>query len=111
MKLKRPTGFMGSIPRDWIDKKLPKCPFCGQVPVWEYGLQMKMFGANRYHFRCTKCRGIISIPVAVVGGGGMGAMGLAGLVTHAASDKEFKIESVGSNSNLSHLVGEKLRIS
>ena len=101
MKFHRPKGFVGSKPRNWIDENLPRCPLCKQAPIWEWGLEMKFAIAyNRYHFRCQNCMAILSVPTPIV-------MGLiVGLHTLIAS-KKLKIESVGNNSNLQHLIGSE----
>ncbi|MGD1055251.1 MAG: hypothetical protein ABR867_04115 [Nitrososphaerales archaeon] len=84
MEFKRPTGSAGSIPRDWIDEKLPTCPFCGSnEPLWEVGLEWKPTMA-RHHFRCQKCEGILSIPMAAV-------------ASQNASVESSRIESIGTD--------------
>lgn len=99
MKFERPKGFVGSIPRNWIDKNLPKCPFCKTSPsLWEGAIEYKWIGINRYHFRCPKCMAVISIPVAAIAGLTIGRLIL---------EKKLRIESVGNHQKLQHLVGEE----
>lgn len=99
MKFNRPKGFIGSKPRNWIDNRLPRCPFCKTPSLWEFGMEMKFAIAyNRYHFRCPNCLAILSVPTPIVIGR------ISGLHSVIAS-KNLKIESIGSNSNLQHLEG------
>lgn len=92
MEFKRPKGFMGSIPRNWIDKKLPLCPFCRGRPEWEVAMEFKM-GLNRYHFRCGKCHGILSIPVVSVSN----TAGIGGLIIAKGASKDLMVESLGTS--------------
>lgn len=98
MKFERPRGFVGSKPRNWIDNNLPRCPLCKLPSLWEVGFEMKFTGYNRYHFRCPNCMAIISAPVPAV------VRGI--VIVHAMlAGKNIKIESVGNNENIKHLVG------
>lgn len=98
MKFERPTGFVGNKPRNWIDNNLPRCPFCKMPSLWKVAMEFKFTGYNRYHFRCPNCLAVISIPVPRVAGGIL-------IFHHLLASKEIKIESVGNNPNLEHLVG------
>lgn len=104
MKFERPKGFMGSMPRNWIDNNLPRCPFCKTPSLWELAMEMKFTSYNRYHFRCPNCMAIISIAVPAVDGTTVG-LGLTGLVMKKTVNKNFRIESMGNNQKLEHLVG------
>jgi len=91
LKFKRPGGFAGSTPRTWIDRQLPRCPFCGSSrPEWEMAMEFKL-GLNRYHFRCQECHGTLSIPVASIAHVG----GIGGMMISAGASKDLMIESKG----------------
>jgi hypothetical protein len=98
MKFSRPKGFVGSTPRNWIDKNLSKCPFCKTVrPGWEGAMQFKL-KATLYHFRCPRCRGILAIPVvAVQGWTNAGLLGPGGLLGKAVTTDKIRIESTGGS--------------
>ncbi|MEM3617284.1 MAG: hypothetical protein QXJ31_05160 [Candidatus Bathyarchaeia archaeon] len=108
MKFERPKGFIGSLPRNWIDKNLPKCPFCKLPSLWEIATEFKL-GLNRYHFRCPNCLAILSIPVAAIEGATTG-LGLTGWLLGKTASKNLRIESVGKNENLQHLVGSEFTL-
>jgi hypothetical protein len=94
LKFKRPQGFVGSIPRNWVDKQLPACPFCKkEAPGWEIAGEAKL-GWNRYHFRCPACHGSVSVPVAAVSQGGIGPQFA---ILHAAAPKMLTIEDLGTS--------------
>jgi hypothetical protein len=97
LRFERPKGFVGSAPRNWIDKNLARCPLCKTPSLWEVGMEMKFTSYNRYHFRCPNCLAIISIPVPAT----TGIFGLHSLI----ASKNLKIESVGNNQELQHLTG------
>jgi hypothetical protein len=47
--------------RKFIDKRLPRCPFCRtKEPQWEYAAVTGWL--NRANFRCKKCHGVLSVP-------------------------------------------------
>jgi hypothetical protein len=51
-----------SGPRKFIEKRLPRCPFCrSPEPAWEYAAVAGWL--NRANFRCGQCRGILSVPM------------------------------------------------
>jgi len=104
MEFKRPTGFAGSTPRNWIDNNLPRCPFCKTPSLWEMGMEYKFTSYNRYHFRCPNCMSVISIAVPAVDKTTVG-LGLTGLLMKKTAKKEFKIEEIGNNENMDHLIG------
>jgi hypothetical protein len=63
MAFKRFDGFAGSIPQRFADKSIPVCPICGtSSPRWLINMQMK-FLANRYLFKCSNCKAILSATV------------------------------------------------
>jgi len=92
MEFKRPKGFVGSIPRNWIDKRLQTCPFCSGRPEWAIAMNFGL-GLNRYHFRCESCRGILSIPVVSVSNTG----GIAGMMIAKNASKDLFVESIGTS--------------
>ena len=106
MKFERPKGFVGSIPRNWIDNNLSRCPFCKTPSLWEIAMEMKLTSYTRYHFRCPNCLSIISIAMPAIDGTTIG-LGLTGLLMKKTVNKNFKIGNVGNNANLQHLVGEE----
>ena len=79
---------------NWIDKNLPTCPFCKKNALWETRIEYKL-SLNRYQFRCTTCKSIISISVAAVTG------------FSVFRDKSFRIENVGVEGSLKSLAGTK----
>ncbi len=95
LKFVRTKGLVGSMPRNWIDRTLPRCPFCKTAePLWESAMEHKM-KLNLYHFRCAKCGGIVSIPVAAVAN--TAPLTLAGALLHAKAERSFTVESIGSS--------------
>ena len=106
-KFTRPSGFSGSLPRNWIDDSLPVCPFCLTDPKWEFAL--KAGWINRYHFRCTnsECKIVISINAPDVLPKTMTMMNF-GIGT--TKKKMMKFESEGQKSSLSHLIGSDFSI-
>lgn len=100
MQFDRPKGFMGGKPRDWIDNKLPNCPFCKLPSLWEYGMELKFMGYSRYHFRCPNCLAIISVPVPTVAGGLL-------IIHSLIAGENMKIDSMGKNDDVAGEVGEE----
>lgn len=68
VEYQRPTGLMGSRPREWIDDTLPACPMCHTgIPKWHMKMQFEGWkDYTRYFFRCSNCHGELSIPVETV---------------------------------------------
>ena len=63
MSFRRSKGFVGSVPQRFADKNIPICPICGTAdPRWLINMQMKFF-ANRYLFKCSNCKAILSATV------------------------------------------------
>ena len=107
MKFERPTGFEGSIPINWIDGNLPRCPFCKLSSLWEFAEEFKathisfigtFIRKKHYFFRCPNCLSVISVSELAVTKGGF---------LYRLANKSIRIESVGNNEKLKHLVGEK----
>jgi len=109
IKFERGTGFHGSALREWLDKNLPTCPFCKKDPEWEYARKMmgwKAFfspSATRYFLRCRQCKAVLSVAQDAI----VPADSLEVLLAKKMINKNFKIESVGNNENLSQLVGQE----
>jgi hypothetical protein len=56
------SSLHDSGPRKFIDKRLPRCPFCRtKEPQWEYATVAGWL--NRANFRCQKCLGVLSVPL------------------------------------------------
>ncbi len=104
MKFERLNGLSGSIPRNWIDKNLPRCPLCKTPSLWEMAMEMKFTSYSRYHFRCPNCMAIISVAVPAVNGTTIG-LGLTGLLMRKTVNRNLRIDSTGNNRKLEHLVG------
>jgi hypothetical protein len=106
MKFSRPKGFVGSIPRNWIDKTLPICPFCGERSEWEESMRMGI-PWNAYYFRCSNdnCMIVLSIPVPDV------APMAGGLLTLARKqNKTMRFEDYGNNEQLKSKVDRQYQI-
>jgi hypothetical protein len=59
------SGLHDSGPRRFIEKRLPRCPFCRtEEPQWEYAAVTGWL--NRANFRCQKCLGVLSVPLESV---------------------------------------------
>jgi hypothetical protein len=96
LSYKRHTGLIGRVDRQWIDTRLPACPFCGQTPAqWEWALEGKV-GLNLFHYRCPACHGEVSVPVATVRGPGLT---VGSVMYNAMASKCLRIESVGTSSS------------
>jgi hypothetical protein len=111
MKFERHSGFYGSALRNWIDNNLPRCPFCKTPSLWEYarkiGAETFFFkpSADRVHYRCPNCMAIISVAKDAITPSVSGDP-IVILVKKKIS-KNIRVESVGNNENLKHLVGEE----
>ncbi len=105
-KFARPKGFMGSLPRNWIDDALPVCPFCLSDPEWEYGL--KAGWINRYHFRCTNANCMIVLSISALDVNKIGAAFTWGIGT--TKQKKMKLESEGHDTQLSSVVGSEFTL-
>lgn len=55
MGFKRYDGFVGSVPQKKIDKRLPKCPFCGDNPHWLLDIKQGFTTASMTCM-CEKCK-------------------------------------------------------
>lgn len=108
MEFKRPDGLIGSIPRNWIDTNLSRCPFCKTPSLWELGHQLKLsfMSISRFHFKCPNCLSIVSIEEAAINP--PIALSFTDLlITKKMTNKKLKVESVGKNPNMQQLVGEE----
>jgi len=82
MAFKRMEGFAGSIPQQFADTQIPKCPMCGTTePYWTLDQRMgKMFSldpeenAHKYLFKCDKCQCVLRVPTTDVVGVGRSAL-------------------------------------
>jgi len=108
VKFERPAGSVESIPRDWIDSNLPRCPFCKLSSLWESAEESKAYDFSvgisgfitrkRCFFRCPNCLSIISASQPAVTKSGF---------LYWLTSKGIRIESVGNNEKLKHLIGKK----
>ena len=96
LRFHRPEGSLGIVPREWIDKKLPNCPFCKKAGVgWEMAIEGVMV-MTIYHFRCPDCHGEISVPVSAMNDGNFSM----GVEWTPNPQKPFTIESTGRSGSL-----------
>lgn len=134
MDFKRREGFIGKIPREWIERNLPKCPFCKEPALWEFALEKRekdstferVFGQipqkwyKAYHFRCPKCNAILEVPadaimkMPIMSDGSL-FPGILKLVKQYEYKKDEKpwdgnvlIESVGTISDLQNVAGTRV---
>ena len=66
---KRYDGYVMHIPQEFIDTKLPVCPFCkSDNPHWllDSRLEMSLAGSRTY-YQCERCEAIISSTAADAG--------------------------------------------
>ena len=66
---KRYDGYVMHIPQEFIDTKLPVCPFCkSDNPHWllDSKLEMSLAGSRTY-YQCERCEAIISSTAADAG--------------------------------------------
>lgn len=108
MNFERPKGLIGSVPRNWIDTNLSRCPFCKMPSLWELGEQFKLsfMSISRFHFRCPNCLSIVSIEEAVINP--PVALSFTDmLINRKLTNKKLKVESVGKNQNMQQLVGQE----
>ena len=99
MKFERTKGLWGGRPRDWMDKNLQICPFCGHAPpLWELGVETHVTSMGRFHFRCPSCHGTLSVAMTLI----MPKYGLMDYMASAGQSKDVLVESEGTVE--SHLV-------
>jgi hypothetical protein len=136
LEFKRPTGLIGSLPRKWIDERLPKCPFCKESTLWEHALEKKekdstfehIFGQipqkwyEVHHFRCPNCQAILAVPqkairkMPIIYDGSLfpGLVKLSKQIEYKKSEKDWDgtmlIESVGTVSERKDLVGQGIAL-
>jgi hypothetical protein len=133
MDFKRPQGLVGKLPKEWVDKNLPKCPFCKESVLWELAIEKeekssfeRVFGQipqrwfKAYHFRYPKCRAVLSvpsnavvdIPIAHDGSTFPGLVKLAKQIEYKRDEKlwdgKMHIESVGTSSSLQDALGTEI---
>ena len=63
---KRYDGFVMHIPQEFIENKLPRCPFCkSDDPHWllDSRLEMSITGSRTY-YQCERCRATMSSTAA-----------------------------------------------
>ena len=98
--------FLGGNVTQWIDNTFPNCPLCKKPSLWELGnnAKVKLGWKNnmRNYFRCPNCMGIISVEMAIVQ--------KRYLIRSLFKEQNARIESVGNNSNLQHLIGQEYPI-
>lgn len=65
-KFKRYDGYVMHIPQQFIDEKLPVCPFCkSDNPHWLLDSRMEMsLAGSRTYYQCERCQAIISSTAA-----------------------------------------------
>ena len=105
MKFERTSGLKGSVPRNWIDNTFPNCPLCKQPTLWEYAMEFR-FRLNRYHFRCSKCQGILSIPVTSIAP----RIGPISFIARKITKKDVRIENIGQSKIDPKLEGQEYPI-
>ena len=106
MKFNRPNEGTGRVVINWIENNLSTCPLCKTSALWEIAMTISSISYNRYHFRCQNCMALISIAVSAIIGASKG-LGIAGTVKEEYVTNDLKIESIGNNQKLEHLVGKE----
>lgn len=116
MAFKRMEGFVGSAPQGFIDRNVPKCPFCGSdYPHWgiDMKMQMKLEG-NLYLFQCEQCKGVISSTVSDVTGYNNTVLTTSGLLKKMSGKKNgviyMRIVDKGNNPDFKVNVGAELTL-
>ena len=68
-KFKRYDGYVMHIPQEFIDSKLPVCPFCkSDDPHWLLDSRMDMsLAGSRTYYQCERCEAILSSTAADAG--------------------------------------------
>ena len=68
-KFKRYDGYVMHIPQEFIDSKLPVCPFCkSDNPHWLLDSRMEMsLAGSRTYYQCERCEAILSSTAADAG--------------------------------------------
>ena len=66
---KRYDGYVMHIPQEFIDSKLPVCPFCkSDNPHWLLDSKMEMsLAGSRTYYQCERCQAIMSSTAADAG--------------------------------------------
>ena len=65
-KFKRYDGYVMHVPQEFIDTKLPVCPFCkSDNPHWLLDSRMEMsLAGSRTYYQCERCQATISSTAA-----------------------------------------------
>ena len=65
-KFKRYDGYVMHVPQEFIDSKLPVCPFCkSDNPHWLLDSRMEMsLAGSRTYYQCERCQATISSTAA-----------------------------------------------
>ncbi len=65
-KFKRYDGYVMHVPQEFIDSKLPVCPFCkSNNPHWLLDSRMEMsLAGSRTYYQCERCQATISSTAA-----------------------------------------------
>ena len=97
-KFKRYDGYVMHIPQDFIDTKLPVCPFCkSDNPHWLLDSRMEMsLAGSRTYYQCERCRAIISSTAADAGAENGRSFGInPAMAALNAAQKGTKKQQVG----------------
>ena len=65
-KFKRYDGYVMHVPQEFIDSKLPVCPFCkSDNPHWLLDSRMEMsLAGSRTYYQCERCHATMSSTAA-----------------------------------------------
>jgi hypothetical protein len=96
LQFMRRFGLSWTLPCDFIDDRLPVCPFCKRDPRWEIARETKLKW-NLYHFRCAQCHGTLSTPVAAVANVAISPGTLGSLLLRPAANKGLTVQNIGSS--------------
>lgn len=97
-KFKRYDGYVMHIPQEFIDSKLPVCPFCkSDNPHWLLDSKMEMsLAGSRTYYQCERCEAIISSTAADAGAEKGKSFGInPGMAALNAAQKGTKHQQVG----------------
>lgn len=92
----------GTSSQTWIDKNLPKCPFCKSASLWETTTQVDDLARDRWHFRCPNCQAVFSTPADIA----VSAVSPPVTVVKKAVMKNLRVESTG-RSQVEGMVGKE----
>ena len=97
-KFKRYDGYVMHIPQEFIDSKLPVCPFCkSDNPHWLLDSRMEMsLAGSRTYYQCERCEAILSSTAADAGAEKGKSFGInPGMAALNAAQKGAKKQQVG----------------